>query len=205
MTTTALKASVTFGKIILSAASVKLASFVVSAPFDREVAVNAAKSNPRERVWQESTSHPQIGGGWTTASMTYEEGTILLLQATRTRGGITFAEGGLFLRLRASAALISIMLELPQAPESLLGQRIAVFQGFADIVSPDELRALGIDVPRNYISRYLQADEIDELYTLNELRQQVTPPPSFVVVTTREGTKTKAVAAEQPRRIRLRR
>ena len=199
------RVTVTFGKANFERAMATLAAFLVAASWDRSTAINYGRVNPRDKVWYPATNDPEHGKGFTSVKIEYEEGSILLFQARRTRGGMTIADAGVFVRLRSSAPLISLLAALPPSVESMLGDNIMAFQGRGDILSVDELRTLGIEVPRSYVSIYMDEDEVEERFSTREIASATVERPTFVRVATTTGTKAQAVAADPIRRVRLRR
>ncbi len=202
---TDMNVKLTAGKINLSRSSQTLTSFKVTEPFSKVFASSSGKTGPGKKSYAKSTAHPELGGGFTTADVLHPEGTIVLLQAMRTRNGAGYASAGLFLRLRSHAAMLAIKSVLPTGPESLLGDQILAFSGCADLISVEELRTLGIEVPRSYVNNYMEQEEVDELFSIQVIRAESQPAPSMVRIATSKGVVTKAVASEPVRRIRVRR
>ncbi len=195
----------TFGRLNLSNALYSLASLRVVPPFARDSAANAGRVDLKATQYAAGTIHPEIGGGFTTKTVEHEEGTVILLQASRTRNRVRVADGGLFLRIRKSAPRLMIRSTLPTGPEGVLGSNLIAFAGNADVLTREELRALGYEIPRGWVSGYMQEDEINELFTVDELVRGTAPRPTFMRVATSSGVSVLAVQAERPRRLRIRR
>lgn len=197
--------SVAFGKVNLKRASGTLASWKLEAPFKRTTAVGTGKSDAGGKTYSQATPHPTIGGGFTTAQVRHPEGTIIMLQASRTRNGMRVADACFCLRLRENAAFRLVKVKIPHDRESLLGDTFVAFTGNADLLTLADLKALGIDIPKQWVSNFFAPDEVEELFEHEVIRLETTPPPSYVRVTTTEGTEVKAMAAERIRRVRVRR
>lgn len=197
--------TVSFGKVNLATALHTLASFRVTPPFVRDSAANTGRVDVQGTQYAAATRHPEVGGGFTTKSVAHDEGTVILLQASRTRNRMRTADAGLFLRLRSSAPKIMVRTVLPTGPESVLGDRFISFIGNADILTLEELKALGFEIPRGWVSAYMQEDEIGELFLFEELAKQTAPRPTFVRIVTANGVEVRAIQPERARRLRIRR
>lgn len=196
---------VSYGKINLTRSCGTLASFKVVAPFVRTSAANSGKSDPGKRQYVNATAHRDIGGGFTSADVIHEESTVIMVQGSRTRGGMRVADACLFLRLRTNAAFIVIKFKLPTGPESIMGDNHIAFSGCADFMNIEQLRALGIEVSNSFSKNYMAPEEVAELFETQVIRAETSPGPNFVRVATSQGVELKAMAAEPIRRIRLRR
>lgn len=195
----------TYGKVNLSNKSGSLGVFKVCDGFRRESAVTSGRVEHSSKSHIQATRHSDIGGGFTRQRVEHEEGTVLVCQATFTKNGRVHAEGAIFLRLRGGADMIQINYLPPRGPESIISESIQAFLGEADILSWEEIRLLGIDVPRQYKQRYGEREEIDELFHVEVIRPGTIGKPTLVAVATSEGTVIKAVGTEAPRRVRFRR
>lgn len=199
------RVSLTYGAINLKSASLTLASLRVVAPFKRESAANTGRAEQHSREYIQATRYKDIGKGFTRQRVIHPSGTLLCVQATKTKNGMLNAEAAIFLRLRAGADLLSINVKLPTGSEGLLGDTLQAFVGEADILSYDELRILGIDCPRSYQNRYGNEDEIDDLLEISVVRKGNISKPQLVAVSTSEGTVVRAVGTEAARRVKIRR
>ena len=199
------RVSLTYGKINLKNSSLTLASLRITAPFKRESAANTGRAEQHSKDFIQSTRFRDIGGGFTRQRVIHPSGTLLSVQATKTKNGVLNAEAVILLRLRTGADMLSINIKLPTSPDSLLGDTLQAFVGEADIISWDELRILGIDCPKSYQNRYGNEDEIDELLEINVVRKGNISKPQLVAVATSEGTVVRAVGTEAVRRVKIRR
>lgn len=196
---------VSYGKINLSAAHYSLATLRVQAPFQRESAANTGRVDVKATQFADATLHPQVGGGFTTKTVAHDEGTIIMIQASRTRSRVRVADGCIFIRLRAGAPKLMVRSILPTSGESILGDRHIAFVGSGDVLTLEELKAIGIEVPRSWASGYMQQDEIDELFLMEELNRGSESRPTFVRIATSKGVEVRAIQPEPVRRMRLRR
>lgn len=199
------RVTLAFGKINLSKSSQTVAALRLKAPFLRDTASQTGKADLSSRQFIQATRYRDIGGGFSRQIVEHPAYTLILLQSSRTKNGQLFAEGSLILRLREGADMLSISAILPTGPESVLGDRIQVFVGEADICLPEELTLLGVAIPKYYVDRYMNQEEIDELFDVSVVRQGLINKPRLVGVATSEGMVVRAVGEEAPRRIRLRR
>lgn len=190
-----------YGSINLSNKSMSVASFKVSPPFQRVTASTSGRV--RQRSSQPATSGGH-GGGFSQTISEFEEGTVILYQASKSRRGSLVSQGSIFLRLRKSAPLLQVIAKLPTGPEGVLGDSFTVFTGHADLLNADELRVLGIEVARKYRAAFMVEAEVGENFAIRELAQGTAPKPVLIAVATSTGVEIKATAAEPNRRIRLR-
>lgn len=196
---------VSYGKVNLKGASMGLASLRIQPPFAKDSAANTGRLDVKSTQFTDATLNPQIGGGFTSKVVAHDEGTVIMLQAHRTRNKMRIADGCIFIRLRADAPKLMIRSILPTGTESILGDRHIAFVGSGDILSLEELKAISIEVPRSWVSGYMQQDEIDELFVVEELNKGSGPRPTFVRIATSKGVEVRAVQAEPVRRMRIRR
>jgi len=201
-----MEATIAYGKINLSNASLSVASFRVQGPFKRESAVNTGKRRPGFDQYVHATAHPQIGGGFSTNRVQHEPGTILLFQISRTRNRVRISDGAIFLRLREGAAFLAVSAKLPTGRESLLGDQYIIFQGNADLLSVEELKTSGLEIARQYERNFMSREEIEENFQINIVSPESTPRPSLQRVVSDGKVVVREMAQEPVRRIgRLRR
>lgn len=202
---TALPVKLTYGKINLSSQSQRLSVWRVKPPFNVESATTTGrKLNTYSSRSQSATSSPD-GGGFTTMTVEHDIGTVIKLQASRTRNSRAAADGWLFLRLRASAPRLQVLLSLVHGRESLLGENLIIFEGNADVLTEEELDVLGFHVPGRKRATYMNPDEVAELFQVTELTAGTASRPVYSRIATAAGVTVAAVAAEPVRRIRMRR
>jgi hypothetical protein len=196
--------SVAYGKINLKNTGQTVASLRITAPFKKESAAQTGRAEMSSREYMQSTRYRDVGGGFTRQRVMHPEGTVIALQATRTRNGICHAEGAIFLRLRHDADHLMITSILPTGPEGLLGDRLQVFQGAADILTAEEISILGLHMPSHYRKRYFNQDELDELFDIQVARKGAVSKPQLVALATSEGPVVRIIGQEEGRRIKIR-
>ena len=198
--------SLCYGKINLSNQGQTVAVLRLKAPFDKSMsATTSGKVNLQSKEYHQATRYRDIGGGFTRQRVEHAQGTLILLQVSRTRNAVPTADAAIVLRLREGADLLSIAVRLPVGPESVLGESIQVFVGSADIMSPADLKLMGIKVPNYFRDRYMVQEEIDDLIEVSVVRAGTISKPTLQAVATSEGVVIAAVGVEEPRRLRLRR
>lgn len=178
-------------------------AFKVTPPFTRVQAVAAgAKEGRPENI---PAGNLEMHKGFARCQVRYPNGTIILVQMTRKRSGSVVADGALFLRLRAGAALISVRAKLPISIDNIIGENILVFQAYADILSEEELDFVGIEPERSYVRRYMELDEVSECFSVTEVSPQREAPPRIQEVYGSQGVVQVEAASEPMRRLRIRR
>lgn len=196
--------SVCYGKINLKNSGQTVASLRITPPFKKESAAQTGRLEHSSKEFMQATQYKDVGGGFTRQRVMHPEGTVIALQATRTRNGMTFAEGAIFLRLRNDADHLMITSILPIGPEGRLGDRIQVFQGAADVLTADEICILGLHMPSHYRKRYFNQDELDELFCVEVVRKGAVSKPQLVALSTSEGPVVRIIGQEEGRRIKIR-
>lgn len=199
------KVKICYGKINLAKASLTLGSFKVSPPFARASSSTTGVIDKLSRTSQSATPYPECGGGFSTMMVTHPEGSVLMLQAGRTRNGARVADGCILIRTRNTGPFLQIRCILPTDHESLLGDRIICFEGRGDILSVEELKTLGIEVPRSWVLGFMNKEEIDELFIVDQITPGTCGRPEFIRVATSNGVRVQAIAPEPQRRMRVRR
>lgn len=198
--------SLCYGKINLSNQSQTVATLRLKPPFEKSMsATTAGRVNLQSKEYHQATRYRDIGGGFTRQRVDHEQGTLILLQVSRTRQGVPTADAAIVLRLREGADLLSIAARLPVGPESVLGESIQVFVGTADICNAADLKLLGVKIPSYYRDRYMAQEEIDDLLDVSVVRAGTIAKPTLQAVATSEGVVIAAMSVEAPRRLRLRR
>lgn len=193
-----------YGKINLVNSGGTLGAFQLKPPFVRAMATQSGALMGKP-IYSNASRFPDIGGGFTTKNISHPPGTVIMIQASRTRRAHRMADGIIFLRLRAQAAVLVVKMKLPTGPDSILGEYQIAFTGRADVLSVEELASMDILVPNNIQHLYLNMEEIDELFEIEEIGAEITPAPTLVRIATSQGVQLRAVADEPVRRLRLRR
>jgi|SRR5471030_1529920 len=190
-----------FGKITLKTASATYSPQRVKAPFVRESAVTTARRNSGTLVSDPVSRFPQINGTMYQDQCTHENGTIIMLQASKKRGGAALADGCILLRLRETAPLLNISGKLPLGAENLLGEGYLLFLGRADILSAEEVAVYQISVPARFVDTFFSMEEIDELFDVTEVASGTAERPEVALISTSTGLVVKEISATPMRRI----
>lgn len=195
-----------YGKVTFSSVSASFASFVVRPKFDRTTAGQSGRASGNKQVAQAGQFAHQ---GTLINQMTMlDDGAVVLVTSRWTRNGSPVRDGAIFLRLRARAAYYSIVAVVPVHRDSVCGDRFTMFAGHADLLGSDELSLLGIEPPPVYVAKFMQPEEIDECFEINQMVAEVEPPPTqrVVEIVTPAGVEERIVTSSVPRRrIQLRR
>lgn len=191
-----------YGKANLSETFASYVAWKVTAPFDKESAANSGHRIPGS-YHAEPVGTTDHRGALITQRVKHEDGTVILLQASWKRGGSPIRDGALFLRLRTGAASYRIRAKVPQDATTICGPLFTVFEGHADILNESELTVLNLKVPRSYTDRFMQLDEIDECFQIEEFAPATVDKPQLTAVATSEGVKMVELAAMPSRRLRV--
>ncbi len=133
----------------------------------------------------------------------HKNGAIILCQVGWKRRGMPIREGSLFVRLRAGGPLISIFAKLPQNPKNVYGPEFQMFAGYGDILTVDDLKVSGFDMPRFYQNAYMDPEQIVECFSVRQIRPETAPRPALVAVSTSKGVEYQEMAQAPARRMRL--
>lgn len=193
-----------FGKAIFTGSTYTMSAMVVGKPWIRSPAATSGTRIRGAAVENYVGAHGAINGTLYNDGVQYAPGTILLLGSCNSRKGVPVSEGAILLRLRPQAAYLNVSAVLPPDRANVYGNRFSLFQGNADILSIDEAKVLGVEVPRGYVERFFQPDEIAERFDIVEVHAETAPAPEFVAVSTPSGIVVKEMAAVPQRRIRIR-
>lgn len=151
-----------------------------------------------------STSGTEIHGMFYPTSYEGEEGSVVMIQASTTRGGKAWADARMFVCLRDTASLIAIDVNLPSHSDAALDD-IRAFAGRGDIIGKKELKKHGIELYSNELSNYFDKEEIEELFTVTTLLKG-SAKPKMVPVATKDGeTKMIQEPRQASRKLRIRR
>lgn len=192
---------IAYGKANYTTSSTTFACMKVEAPFVRSSGANSGKVQSRN--WQlagQNNSH----GGFSHCRVEHRIGTILLFQGTRMSGGMPVAEGALFVRLRPTGPMHTIYGHLPTSTNNSIGDEVEIATLRGDFLTLEDLQLLNIEVPRLFRQRFLQQEEIAELFSAMENLPETSPRPQLVAWSTEQGTKVQEVAAAPVRRLRFR-
>lgn len=191
-----------YGKANLSSMYATYASMKVTEPFNRVSGVTSGRAMGTKTVTQVGSW--EHNGALLSASVAHASGTVILLQAKWMRGPSVIRDGGLFLRLRPGAPVYNIIAAVPTGHENQCGDSFVMFAGPADIMTVDELKMVGLEVPRGYVSRFMDHEELAECFRIVKVAEEGIPRPQLSAIATPEGIKIREVAQAPRRRLILR-
>lgn len=192
-----------FGSVNLKYEGAKFSAFRLKEPFLRDSAASTGRSSSQWGKYPVSMQ-PAINGTMYSAEVTHKNGTILLLQSSWTRSGISVRDGAILLRLREGAALLNIEATLPHGRDSMLGDRFSVFRGYADILSADEAKVFKIVTPHTVIDKFFDLDQISECFDIKELRPEALARPEVQLIVTATGSELREIQSAPQRRLNFR-
>lgn len=142
-------------------------------------------------------------GTWTSIQYESQNRTVVCIQVTRNSSMGVQAQGAVFLCLREDASLIKIDARLIPNNNSVYNA-VPVFTGKADILSREELPEYGIQLLGNYMSNYMDEEELEEIFAIAEIVKG-NQKPEMVSSTAPDGKVVMVpVAGENRRRVRVR-
>lgn len=192
-----------YGKANLSDMLATYASLKVTAPFTRVTGINSGKQMTG------STSSIPVGrfdmnGALLNAKVEHPNGTILLIQTSWKRNGIGIRDAALFFRLREGAPLYDVRARVPVGRDNICGDSFQMFSGYADLLTPGELKLFDIEPHRNWAQSFLNAEEIAECFIVTQLRAETIRRPVLQAIATSEGVQMKEIPQAPSRRLNLR-
>ncbi len=197
------RARLGFGKVNLPTQLATFAVFRMKAG-SKESAIDTGKRDIGTIHISPVSAHPQVNGYMNRDFVTHPNGTIIMLQASWKHGASSIRDGCILLRLRQDAALLNVVAKLPTGRENLIGDSFSVFEGYADILSPDEAALHKVVIPNNFIDKFFDPDEINECFTIQEVRPARADKPVMSLVSTAQGVVMQEVIAAPARRMRFR-
>lgn len=192
-----------YGKANYATSTTSFSCMKVVAPFVRSSASGAGRSIPGTKKWTMAGASPSHSG-FSSERSEHAVGTIILVQATRMSGGMRIAEAGIFLRLRETGPLYEVYGKLPTSTQNVIGDEVAIATLRGDLLTLEDLKIMGLEIPRVFRQRYMQADEIAELFAVSEIQQEIKARPQLVAIATADGVKLQEVAVAPARRLRFR-
>lgn len=189
-----------FGKCNFPVTLTTLTCFRVKAPFIRDSAASSGRSIRGAYREYLAGAVPDFGVLY-SKGVEHNQGEVILLQSGWKRRGASIRDAAVFLRLRDGAAKWRIEAKLPTEVQNQYGGQFSVFDGFADVMSLDDLSAAGFEVPRHYREKFMSEEEVDECFLLSQMLPERLARPGLMVV--RDGGKEKVVevASAPARRI----
>lgn len=141
-------------------------------------------------------------GYWSFSDYNSRDGQILMIQASTTKYGKPWSDGAVLVRLRDDAPLIQVTVHTVTARANLL-PHIQVFHGRGDVLTVREANKSGAKLDLNFIERYFNHEEVEELFSVRELAEgSPKPTTKTLAINGKEKTVTKRSGR---RKIKLRR
>ncbi len=181
-----------------TSAKIHLFAMMCNGGYDRVFLSKAGKIVGRYTKICASDKDIETNGCWFSSCMEVKEGTVVAVSSSVSRLGRVYAEGVLLVSLRKEAPLITIDVKVFSPNKVARFKKINAFIGRGDILETQELLDFNINYPKGMLSRFFDAEEIDELYTIRNLQEGV-PRPEMVLVPTGEG-KTKNIRMPKGKR-----
>lgn len=194
-----------FGKVNLSNQSASYSVMRLRPKYTLDSAITTGKREAGTITFHPVSAQAYINGTMQRDYVTHPNGTVLMIQAKWSRNGRpNVLDGAVLVRLRQEAAMINVIAKLPVGRDSILGDSFSIFQGYADILSPDEAKEYGIVVPRAQIDMKFDPDEVDECFSIEEIVPERLGKPVLTAVSTAQGVVMQEVATGPARRMRFR-
>lgn len=194
-----------YGKATFSTSSVTLAGFAVEAPFIRTL---ASKKYDKQHATQRTpvSAHPDIDGWLFLDTVLAPDGAVFMVQMQFKYRGSGLRDGAIFIRARREGASIVISAKLPaDARSTLTTNRHTVFSGCGDILTLEELQELDIDLSKNFVSAFMDEEEVAECFNVSIITPAVSAAPKEEKHITPTGEEVKLRIERSPRRMRVRR
>lgn len=195
--------SITYGKANFPQQSMTLAAFVVTAPFQRSLASQKLSKAGAQHSYDAGPS--RADGVLISQTLEAPEGTILLVQMGKRIAGRSIADAAILLQVRKEAALISVVGKMPTDARSRLYPERCVFTGRADVLTVDDAIAAGLEIPSGWLSAYMDEEEVEECFTVEEVSPAVSTRKSMKAVTNEAGEVVVMQEETRARRMRVRR
>lgn len=177
--------SLGFGKANFKVRNIAVNAWHVEGPWSREL---PSKRCIRQGNMQQfpASEYPEVNGRMWTDTVRAPEGSFFLIQVSKrmiVRAGSMplMDDGALLLRTRAAGPLISVQANMPDDPRSRLQGLFLVFQGRADIMTPEVAGMYGIEPPSSYIETYMDEAESAECFRISELSPAANQLPRLEV------------------------
>lgn len=196
-------ADVTYGKANYETSCTSYSCMKVTAPFSQSSAANSGRVITGSGSWSRA-GRLGSNGGFKHERVEHKNGTILLVRGTKTLNGMPYSEAALFLRLRDTGPMYEVYGRLPASTQNVIGDEVRLICARADMMTLDDLKVAGIEVPMNFRKRFLQGEEIAEMLTAAQIQPEISKRPQLVAVATDNGVEVKEISAEPTRRMRFR-
>lgn len=191
-----------YGKQNYKRTGATYSAFIMEAPFTRHLPSKKFRRQGSTQLFPTS-AFPDISGYMYIESVEVPGGAVVLLQSSYRQNGHKVCDGALFIAVRSTGPLLSVHANLATDNESTLGPQFLVFQGRGDVLQQSELLVWGVEPSRGFINAYMNRDEVEEMYVVQEIASQLQDKKAFELLEVGEKGEVIAVAARPGRRMRL--
>lgn len=193
------------GKLNYKHRSYTMSVFVVDPPFTRVFANKHPSAIRVGNQWVNTEPYDPVRGGLFHNNLSFPEGTIIMVQMSSSVQGVRHADAAVFYSIREHAPVARVSANIVVPAGFTPPGNNSLFFGHADRLTLDELRARGVRPSVSFLIAHADAEEIDELLTLEQIGAAVTPMPEVATVENRDGKQVTIVAPAVVRRMRIRR
>lgn len=196
--------SLGFGAANFSTSSARLTAFSVKAPFLRTFATKTLKG--RQPVSFPVSHAPAVNGTLFLSQVPdVADGEVICLQNSVRRHSRPYADYAIFVRTRITGPSYRIRAVIPTSRESTLAYNNHImFVGRGDILTLDELQDAGFQPHRGFISNFMDAEDLEMCFSIEELQAAVSAAPKIERVVHEDGEVTNIVRVRDVRRMRIR-
>jgi hypothetical protein len=106
--------------------------------------------------------------------------------------------------MRNNAAKYRVEATLTGSRDSFLGNSITIFEGHADLLTAEQVKALSIPITPQWESTMMNLTELVECFNVTKLVPEKSPPPVLSTATDADG-KQVAIATRRVRKINVER
>lgn len=196
--------SVGYGKMNFSDSSMSIAAFVLERPFIRKFPSQVYKKTATHVI--HVSPYPEINGRLFVDTLSVPNNTIVMLQVGKRYRGSSVADGMVFVHVHEHGGLLNVCVRTITDPSSTVQNNThtaLVANGY--ILSDEDMEKLGFIVSERTIDTYRQSEEIDELFHITRLTEDVVPQPEPVILKSISGSEKVIHVPVVRRRIRVHR
>lgn len=147
-----------------------------------------------------STDRYEAHGKWFNAVLKHNKDLILSIKVSKYINASCRANCVLLLRLRKGADLIQVDVQTP--PDALAAhERLPVFTGHADIISPEEAQMHGARLTQGMLRNMTDPEDVSQHFSVQVIKAGTVEKPDLRTVKTKTGEKV--VEVPKPRRVRV--
>lgn len=139
-------------------------------------------------------------GKWFNATLKHNKDLILSIRVSKYVNASCRASCVLLLRLRKGADLIQVDVQTP--PDALAAhERLPVFTGHADIISPEEAQMHGARLSQGILRNMVDPRDVSQHFSVQVVSAGTVDKPELRTISTKSGEKV--VEVPKPRRVRI--